>query len=445
MQGEARFRTTETRIGRREFLARAVAVSLSVPAASAVVAGRAAARVGVRERSRPFEGVKLGLGKAPNGTKEKELFEEWLAPFQEQTGASVEHVIVPWAASPNPEYLWNYAGPAPFDVTYQETQDLPGLAARGVLEDLTPYLKRADFASERKHIAERFIRSSLYEGKLYGLPFVTGTTVMFYNKHLLAKAGVSAIPRTTTELAVAARKTMRAQGVWGLWTGTTVCDLGWYWNLQNVHNFGGDIISADLRRPTLDSRPVLQATQYAVDMINKYKVQPPADLYGRSGAIALFENQLIAFLVDEPLQIVSFQQAELPFEWDFVMPVGAPGGRRTVFSNTGYWVMASKSKNKEAAWALIRFLSSAQFSREYNLEYAFTPVRDDVDVSKRHPLLAKNARYASCCWTGLQTHPRIAELLDAYGQGLEAAVYGKTSVQDAMAKAQHDAVRHFRA
>ena len=96
-----------------------------------------------------------------------------------------------------------------------------------------------------------------------------------------------------------------------------------------------------------------------------------------------------------------------------------------MFSTTGHWVLASKSKQKEAAWALIRFLSSAQFSREYNLEYAFIPVRDDVDVSKGNPLLAKNARYASCCWDGLKTHPKIAELLDAYGQGLEAAVYGK--------------------
>src|SRR4029077_11265111 len=134
-----------------------------------------------------------------------------------------------------------------------------------------------------------------------------------------------------------------------------------------------------------------------------------------------------------------FEQAKLPFEWDFVMPVGAPGGRRTVFGTTGHWAMASKSAHKEAAWALIKFLSTAQFSREYNLEYAFIPVRDDVDVSKGNPLLAKNAGYAACCWEGLQTHPKIGEVLDTYGQGLEAAVYGTATVPVAMAKAQRDA------
>jgi ABC-type glycerol-3-phosphate transport system substrate-binding protein len=106
--------------------------------------------------------------------------------------------------------------------------------------------------------------------------------------------------------------------------------------------------------------------------------------------------------------------------------------------------MASKSKHKEAAWALIRFLSSARFSLEYNLEYAFIPVRDDVDVSNGDTLVAKNARYASCCWQGLQAHPKISEVLDAYGQGLEAAVYGKAPVPVAMATAQRDAARRLR-
>ena len=128
---------------------------------------------------------------------------------------------MPWDTESS-EYLLNYAGPTPFDVTYQVTQDLTGLGTHGALEDLAPYLKRADFASERKHFPDSFIRPSLYEGKLYGLPFIIGTIVMFYNKRMLAEAGVSRVPRTTTELAVAARKTMGAPGVWGLWTPTTV-------------------------------------------------------------------------------------------------------------------------------------------------------------------------------------------------------------------------------
>jgi multiple sugar transport system substrate-binding protein len=433
--------TPGTQIGRREFLTKAVALSLSLPAASAVAAARAAAGIRVRDRGRPFEGVKLSFGKSPHGEHEKELFRKWLAPFEQETGATVEHTIVPWDTS---VYFLNYAGPKPFDVTYQVTQDLTGLGTRGALEDLTPYLKRAGFASERKHFPDTFVRAASYEGKVYGLPFIVGTMVMFYNKRMLAEAGVSTVPRTTTELVVAARKTTRAPDVWGFWTGTTVKDYAWYWNLHNVHNFGGDIMSADLKQATLDSRPVLQATQYTVDMIREYKLEPPAGRYMLSEAEALFAAQRIAFMIDEPSMIQPFEQEKLPFEWDFVMPVGAPGGRRTVFGTNGHWVMASRSKQKEAAWALIKFLSSARFSREYNLEYAFIPVRDDVDMSDGDPLVAKNMRYASCCWQGLQPHPRIWEVLDAYVHGLEAAVYGHASVPVAMARAQRDAAQRLR-
>jgi len=347
LEGDARATPApETQIGRLEFLARAVAIGLSLPAAASSVATRAGAGIGVRDRGRPFDGVKLRFAKAPHGEHEQELFKKWVAPFEQETGATVEHTIVPWDTESS-QYLLNYAGPTPFDVSYQVTQDLTCLCTRGALEDLAPYLARADFASERKHFPDTFIRAASYEGKVYGLPFIIGATVMFYDKRMLAEAGVSTVPSTRTELAVAARKTMRAPNVWGFGTGATVNDLGWYWNLQNVHNFGGDIMSTDLRRATLDSRPVLQATQYAVDMVRKYKVQPPPGQYIRPEAFALFEAQRLAFLLDEPLLINPLKHDNLPFEWDFVMPVGAPQGRRTVFGTNGHWVMASKSKQKE--------------------------------------------------------------------------------------------------
>ena len=98
-----------------------------------------------------------------------------------------------------------------------------------------------------------------------------------------------------------------------------------------------------------------------------------------------------------------------------------------MFSTTGHWVLASKSKQKEAAWALIRFLSSAQFWRKYNLEYAFIPVRDDVDVSKGNPLLAKNAGYASCCWDGLRRIQRSPSFSTPTGRGSRRPFTGRRS------------------
>ena len=43
---------------------------------------------------------------------------------------------------------------------------------------------------------------------------------------------------------------------------------------------------------------------------------------------------------DEPSRISKFRADNLKFKWDFVDPMGAPGGKRTIFSTTGHWVMA---------------------------------------------------------------------------------------------------------
>jgi hypothetical protein len=78
------------------------------------------------------------------------------------------------------------------------------------------------------------------------------------------------------------------------------------------------------------------------------------------------------------------------------MPVGA--GRRTRVRNERAVRDGLEEQTEGGRLGADQFLSSAHFSREYNLEYVFIPVRDDVDVSNGDPLLAKNARVRVHCW-----------------------------------------------
>jgi ABC-type glycerol-3-phosphate transport system substrate-binding protein len=384
---------------------------------------------------RPYEGVTLKFAKAPHGEDEIENFETWLAPFEEQTGITIEHTVVPWNDL-EAIYSANFAGNDVFDVTYQVSTHLTLFGEQGAFVDMTPLLEGEDYAMEAAHYPGSIVDASVYKDKLYGLPFIIGTIVMFVNLDLLEAAGITEIPTTTEELITAAQAVQNPPDVWGFYTPTTVVDFGWYFNLQNIHNFGGDIISDDFESATLDSEPVKQATQYAVDLICDAQVQPPLGQFDREGAIELFKAGKLAFLLDEPLRVSVFQDEGLDFEWDIAQPVGAPGGRQTQFSTTGHWVIAEKSENKEAAWELVKFLSSADFSQTYNERYGFVPARDDVDVSGGNPLLAKNFEWAMTTWDGLVTHPKIAQLLDEYVKALEAATTCQTSVDDALAEAQ---------
>ena len=431
---------------RRGFLKQAVALGLAVPVAGAVV-GSAAARpsIFVRDRARSrFEGVTLQFAKAPFGTDEKDVIAKLLKPFTAKTGITVKHTIVPWNVE-GAAYATNYAGPNPYDVSYQTSTDLTGLGSKGVLEVLnnSKWLYSPAYKSTAAKFIPNTIKKSTYQGKLYGLPCIIGGTVMFYNQDLLAKAGVTKIPTNSSELAAAAKKVVAAggDGTWGFNVPMTDKDFTWYFHYCNIHNRGGDIISPDGKKVTFNTAPVIQATQASVDLILKDKVQPPVGQYDREAGVALFKGGRIAFLQDEPLRLAVFRKEGLPFKWNFVNPVGAPGGKRTIFSTTGHWVMASKGKNMDAAWELTKYLSSPLFANEFGAHYGWAPVRSDVNTSKGDPQVKRINAYVLKGWDGLPTGPKMAQLTSVYGQAIEAAATGSKTVKAAMAKAQADGTR----
>jgi ABC-type glycerol-3-phosphate transport system substrate-binding protein len=449
------------RIGRKEFLKRSMALGLTLPAAGALLAacggdegGEAEpapaepaepapaepAETGGAEPAAPsgvdLEGITIKFAKAPHGETELDLYEEWLQPFKDATGAEIEHTIIPWDQL-EALYTANFAGDDPYDVMYQVSTHLTLFGEQGNFEDMTSWMAGDDWASERPHFSDAIIAPSIYKGVLYGVPHIIGAIVNYVNLDLIEGAGL-AVPTTTDEL-VEVGTAVTKDDTWGFHVTQTTKDFNWYFNLQNVHNLGGDIIAEDYSGVTINSDPVIQATQVAADLILTQKIQPPVGAYDREGGISLFKQGKLAVILDEPLRITPFEEEGLPFNWDIDLPVGAPGGGRTVFSTTGHWVMHARSQIKDAAWELIKFLSAADFTLKSSSHYGFVPVRDDVDVSGGNPKIAKSIEFAHCCWDGLVTHPKISQILDEYSKGLEAACVGSSSVEDALNTAQTNA------
>jgi ABC-type glycerol-3-phosphate transport system substrate-binding protein len=427
---------------RRDFLKKAAGVALAVPAAGALVGSAAAApRIRVGETAQPYAGVTLTFAKAPHGNDEKDVVAKLLAPFEKKTGIKIVHTIVPWNTE-GATYATNYAGPDPFDVSYQTSTDLTGLGTKGVLEVLntSKWLNAPSFASTKAKYIPNTIKKSTYQGKLYGLPCIIGGTVVYYNKDLLSKAGVTKVPENTTQLRAAAAQVMQkgGSGVWGYQVPMTNKDFNWYFQYHNIHNWGVDIISPDGQSVTFTKPGNVAALQAEVNLFLKDKSAPPVGQYDREAGVSLFKAGRVAFLHDEPLRLPVFRQEKLPFAWDFVAPMGAPGRKRTIFSTTGHWVMASKGKNKDAAWELVKFLASPAFANEFGAHYGWAPVRRDVDTAKGDPQVKRINSYVLTGWDGLPTGPKMAQLTDVYGQAIEAAATGNKSVAAALAKAQKD-------
>ena len=421
--------------------ARADAESAQAEAESAQAeaeAAQAEAEAAIAATARPFEGVTLKFGKAPHGPDEIALFETWFAPFEQETGITIEHTVVPWGDVES-TYTASFAGDDPFDVTYQVSTHLTLFGDRGAFMDVLPLMSAPEYASERAHFIDSAIDASLYQGKLYGVPIIIGSTVMFVNLDLLEQAGVSEIPSTTDELIAAALAVQENTDAIGFHVPMTTVDFNWYFNLQNAHNFGGDIVSDDYTSATIDSDAVRQATQFGADLICTHGVQPPIGQYNREEGISLFKGGQLAMLLDEPLRVTAFEDEGLPFNWDIAPPVGAPDGTQTMFSTTGHWSVAAESDNPEAAWELAKFLSSAEFMTAYNEVYGWISPRDDITTFLGNDKLQRNLEWVLASWDGLVTHPNIAQILDEYGQALEAAASCEVSVDEALSGAQQRA------
>lgn len=72
------------------------------------------------------------------------------------------------------------------DVYWADQPRISALAARGEARDIT-----AAFSQYRSSFDPSPWNSGLYQGKLYGLPIANSTQLLYYNKTLLAKAGLT--------------------------------------------------------------------------------------------------------------------------------------------------------------------------------------------------------------------------------------------------------------
>ena len=149
----------------------------------------------------------------------------------------------------------------------------------------------------REDFLEAFARGGTYRDKLYGFPILASARAFFYNRDLLAKAGVVAPPRTWDELVQAARRVQalgagtigyalplgpeEAQAEWSIW----------------MWNNGGDWKAGEAW--AINSEKNLQALQFLAALANTHKVTQinPGKTNRTDGAFQLFKDGKVGMVI----------------------------------------------------------------------------------------------------------------------------------------------------
>jgi multiple sugar transport system substrate-binding protein len=240
-----------------------------------------------------------------------------------------------------------FAMDAPLYLDYQ---------SRGVLLNLTPYLdKNPDML---KDIYPQTLEAYKTPDGYFGLPRDFATIVLFYNKDMFDKAGLSYPDENWTwdDLRAAAKKlTLPADAngkkQYGFIFDQWDMEVGWS---EAIWSYGGDIISADHKKTLIGEPAARQAWQLLDDMVFVDKSVPDANEIGQYGG-DLFQSGIAAMTPMGHWSVPGYNQAGINYGIA-PMPKG-PAGRMTSVNSAGF-VVSKASKNPDAAFEFIKFALS---------------------------------------------------------------------------------------
>ena len=307
--------------------------------------------------------------------------------------------------------LAKFAARKPADVFYVDAADFADWVRQGVLQNLDSYVKASKFST--KPFYKNLLNTFKYQGHYYGFPKDWSSLGMEVNTRLL---GSNPIPKTWAQLKSVASK-ITVPG------GKPIC-LGADWArlMAFVYQAGGNG-----QFKSANTAPFRNAVNYYVGLLKSGLAAQPSqtgsgwcgEAFGKERAAFAFEGNWM-FPTMATFPGVQFTTAPLPMD-----------KKRGNLAFTVSYSMAKDSKNKPAAWALLKYLVGKQGMQQWISLGLALPTRTDV-----HAVAGRSAftKYPSSVHgSGNQVGFRHV-WNDVANNELTAVIDGKESVDSMLAK-----------
>ncbi|MHB1688323.1 MAG: sugar ABC transporter substrate-binding protein [Ignavibacteriaceae bacterium] len=372
---------------------------------------------------------------------EAEHVQKLMAEFEkENPGIKVKVQAIPWTAA-HEKLITAYASETTPDIVQLGNTWIPEFVALNSLEDLGKWVKMSDEIKEQNYFPGIW-QTNIIDNHLYGIPWYVDTRVLFYRKDILREAGYSSPPKTWKELFDLSEKIKKIENrknkyaiflptnewapfiIFGLQSGSTILK-----DNNTLGNFSGEKFK--------------KSFSY---LINFYKEGlAPLDMTQVSNIYQAFAQGFFSMYITGPWNVTEFKKrlpedlqnkwmtAPLP-SYDSVYPGKSLAGGSS-------FVMFKLSKNKNAAWKLIEFLSSRKSQIEfYNLSSDLPAVKNAWDDSS-----LKDDKYLNAFYEQLQNvvpTPKVPEweqiVSSKVQQYAEYAARNKMTIDEALKNLDHD-------
>ena len=316
-------------------------------------------------------------------------------------------------------------------------------ASKGGLVDLTPFLaKDQDY---KYRIYPEVLNNWVYEGSNYGVPFYISKSLLFYNKLMFKKAGLSGPPQTFNQLLDYAE---RLKG--GEKSGLMTLNFDWlYWPLFAMN--GVELLTPDLKKAAFNTPQAVRAVEAlakatrsgAIDKISWTGRWVKPNSAFAAGNIGMLQAHAPAFL---------WMKAKGTWmNEDTVGATHVPGAWST--PNSHALLISKACKYPEVAWDFLKIATSGDGAYEMGL--GTNNLTGDQVTNQRLfdyfeknipavvPILKTQLEHLDKL-TGNWPVAKDAQIKAAFYPSLQDALLGRKSAKDALAEAERKVNRVLR-
>jgi multiple sugar transport system substrate-binding protein len=350
---------------------------------------------------------------------------------------TVKFMNVP-ADSATQKLTTQVAGGNPPDTVFIDSSAVQDFAQRKAFVNLDGYIAGSQAVKLDDYVAG-FKQTATHQNSMFALPYDGETTGLFYRTDLFEAAGITSPPTTWEELQAAAEKlTDPAKKQYGYILFAP--EAQYYW-LPFLWQAGGNLLSKDGKTIAFNSPQGVKAADFYVGL---RKYSPPDFLASNSwdGRVAFATGKVGMYVAGAWFGgEMSSSFPKIKGKWSVApLPAGPARCATTIAGDS--LVVTAQSKNKDAAWLWIEFLSRPENMKLWTFgtpTATLLPPRQsllsDPQLGRYNPWLKGFADQMKCAVNETTTNPNWGQASDALNTELGKAIYGDQSAQQALDKA----------
>ncbi len=365
--------------------------------------------------------------------------------FADKTGIKVNLNVIPYGRDAGIKLIASFiAGGEQYDVFLIDCIEVAQYAEAGwvmpVDKWITPDLEKeiVPFAKD----------GMMFKGHWYGLPYASEWKSFVYNDKMLKNADYTEFPKTWDDVVKYSQK-LQDSGVVKYATAfswaqkeSLICDF-----VAIAASFGGDFFDADLN-PLFNKGGAVQALQWMVDSLYKYKIVDPASImWTEDNVDAAMQSGDIAYQLSWGYPLVRLNDPDKSSILDQakvgLMP-SVDGKHPYTVSGPMGWSISKGTKYPEEAWKFIEFIAGPEGSKvaaiQAGMFSGWKSVLNDPEVQAGVPGLEDMAKQADYI-VNRPIVPWYHEFSVMLAEKLHEALTSKKSPQDALNEAIEETLK----